>query len=368
MAARQGSMARRAALAALALGFSAALPAVAAEAPAPPSGAGFIIAPVVYYTPETDLAWGLVAIHYFRLDARRDTRLSHYRFNVIRTRKRQSIAQADFELYSPLGRYLLDGTAKYSYYPDRFYGIGNRSAEEGREDFTSQNWRLRLDLQRRWGRSFFAGLRLDLHAISMRQTEEGGLLASGGVSGGAGGSVSGLGLLLRWDSRDNTFSTRRGGYASLLLSRYLRFLGSDYRFGQLDVDARRYWPVSPRAVLAAQALFRAAWGDPPFQALPRFGGLNLLRGYFDGRYRDRIMLALQADWRHSLGRRLGLCAFAGLAQVQRRASRLELDGFHAAAGGGVRYKFNPRENLILRLDAGFAGGAPAFYLTFAEAF
>jgi hypothetical protein len=37
-------------------------------------------------------------------------------------------------------------------------------------------------------------------------------------------------------------------------------------------------------------------------------------------------------------------------------------------GIGLRYKFNLRENLNIRLDVGFAGPSPAFYLTFAEAF
>ena len=57
-----------------------------------------------------------------------------------------------------------------------------------------------------------------------------------------------------------------------------------------------------------------------------------------------------------------------LAQVQPKIALLALGEFHAAAGVGLRYKFNPRENLNIRLDVGFADSAPAFYLTFAEAF
>jgi hypothetical protein len=152
------------------------------------------------------------------------------------------------------------------------------------------------------------------------------------------------------------------------LGRYVRVLGGDYSFGQFAVDARRYWPLGRGATLAAQGIFKSVWGDCPFHALPRFGGLNLLRGYFDGRFRDRAMLAVQAEYRRPLSGRFGLCGFVGIAQVQPRISLLELDGFHAAGGAGLRYTFNRRENLVLRLDAGFAGPAPAFYLTFAEAF
>ncbi len=357
---------------ALAVAFVLALAAgslrAAAEEAAPPPRGGFIIAPVVYYTPETRIAWGFVGIHYFRFGAAaRSARLSHYRFNVIRTQNKQSVAQVDYELYLAGGGFLLDGMAKYSYYPDRFYGNGNRTREEDREDFTSSNWRLQLNLQRRWGDDLFAGLHLETYDVSMRARQDDGLLAGGTIPGAAGGTVNGLGVFAKWDNRDNTFSSSRGVYAALSLNRFFRLLGGDHAFGQLALDARGYWPLG-RNVLALQGIFRSAWGDCPFQALPRFGGLNLLRGYFDGRYRDRAMLALQGEYRLRLGRRVGLCAFAGMAQVQQKPALLELDGFHAAGGAGVRYKFNPRENLVVRLDVGFAGAEPAFYLTFAEAF
>jgi hypothetical protein len=330
---------------------------------------GFVVAPVVYYTPETRLAWGIVGIHYFRLGERqRSTRLSHYRFNLIRTQKKQSIAQVDYELYLPGGRFLIDGMVKYSYFPDRFYGIGNRTREEEREEFTSSNWRLQLNLQRRWGDFLFFGLHLETFDLSMREVESGGMLAAGTVTGSRGGTISGLGLFIKWDSRDNTFSPARGAYASLFLNRFLHSLNGDFRFGQLAVDARSYWPLGREQVLAVQGIWRSAWGDCPFQVLPMFGGLNLMRGFYDGRYRDRNMLAVQAEYRRPLWGRFGICGFAGAAQVQEKAPRMRLDGFHPAAGFGLRYKFNRRENLNVRLDVGFAGSTPAFYLTFAEAF
>ncbi|MBN2346335.1 MAG: BamA/TamA family outer membrane protein [Candidatus Aminicenantes bacterium] len=336
-----------------------------------PPRSGFVVAPVIYYTPETSLAWGLVGIHHFRLGrSQPPARLSHYRFNFIRTRKRQSIAQVDTELYVAGGRFLIDGTAKYSYYPDRFYGIGNRTAEEAREDFTSSNWRLQLSLQRRWGKSLYAGLRLETHSVSMRGTQVGGELEAGAVAGAAGGVVTGLGVFAKWDSRDNTFSPSSGTYGALFLSRFARALGGDFAFGQASVDVRGYVRLGHGQVAAIQGVLRSLGGEAPFTQLPRFGGLNLLRGYYEGRYRDRAMLAFQAEYRRPLQGRFGLCVFAGIGQVQPRTSLLSLAGFHAAGGAGLRYVFNRREKLNLRLDVGFAGfaGEPAFYLTFAEAF
>jgi len=339
-----------------------------AAAPAPPRG-GFVVAPVAYYTPETRLAFGIVGIHYFRLGhAARPSRLSHYRFNFIRTQNKQTIAQVDYELYLADGKFLVDGMAKYWLFPDRFYGIGNRNTEADREDFSSRNWRLQMNLQRRWGRNLFSGLHLEYFPLRVVETDGGGRLAAGDIPGSRGGTLAALGLFGKWDSRDNTFSAARGTYGAIFLNFFTRALAGDFAFTQLILDARKYFCLGAAQVLAVQGVFKSVRGDCPFQTLPLFGGQNLMRGFYEGRYRDRNLLALQAEYRRPLWGRFGLCGFAGAAQVQDRASRLALGEFHVAGGIGLRYKFNRRENLNIRLDIGFAGPAPAFYLTFAEAF
>jgi len=333
------------------------------------SRGGFVIAPVVYYTPETLFSWGIVGIHYFQLGhSVLPSRLSHYRFNLVKTQKEQTIAQVDYELYLAGGTILIDGMAKYSLYPDRFYGSGNRSATESREDFNARNWRLQANIQRRWGTKLFAGLHLEMFSQKIIETASDGLLVTGIVPGSRGVRLAGIGLFSKWDSRDNTFSTAQGTYCALFLNFFTKALGSDFTFSQLTLDARTYLPAGRGSVLAVQGIFKSAWGECPFQTLPMFGGLNLLRGYYEGRYRDKSMLALQAEYRLPVWGRFGLCAFAGLAQVQPRPGLFSAREFHAAGGAGLRYKFNPRENLNVRLDVGFAGPSPALYLTFAEAF
>jgi len=339
------------------------------EKAAAPARGGFVVTPVLYYTPETRIAFGIVGIHYFRL-GRRDpkSRLSHYRFNFIRTQNKQSIAQVDYELYLAGGKFLFDGMAKYWLFPDRFYGIGNRNSEADRENFTSRNWRLQMNMQKRWGGNLFAGLHLEFFSLSVVETENGGRLAAGDFPGSRGGTLSALGLFGKWDNRDNTFSAASGAYCALFLNFFSPALASDFTFTQMILDARKYFPLGAAQVLAVQGVLKSVWGDCPFQTLPMFGGLNLLRGFYEGRYRDQSMLAVQAEYRRPLWGRFGFCGFAGAAQVQNKISRLALREFHAAGGIGLRYKFNRRENLNIRLDAGFAGSAPAFYLTFAEAF
>jgi hypothetical protein len=122
-------------------------------------------------------------------------------------------------------------------------------------------------------------------------------------------------------------------------------------------------------VLAYQAIARATTGDPPFQLLPAIGGQNLLRGVYDGRYRDRYALAGQAEYRAHLWWRFGAVAFLGAGQVARRGGDFRIDGLHPTGGGGLRFTLDPRERMNLRVDYGMGqGGTSGLYITVGEAF
>ena len=130
-----------------------------------------------------------------------------------RTQNKQSIAQIDYELYLAGGKILLDGVAKYSLFPDRFYGSGNRSSTASREDFNSRNWRLQMNLQRRWGANLFAGLRLEMFSRKILRTAENGLLAAGDISGSRGGTLSALGCSANGTAATTPFPPPRDAFA-----------------------------------------------------------------------------------------------------------------------------------------------------------
>ena len=95
-----------------------------------------------------------------------------------------------------------------------------------------------------------------------------------------------------------------------------------------------------------------------------------MRGYFQGRFTDRQMLALQGEYRGPMFWKLGWVAFGGVGQVADRWGDLQLDGFKASLGGGVRFLVSPRETLFIRADLGYGvnTGSTGFYLNIGEAF
>jgi outer membrane protein assembly factor BamA len=204
---------------------------------------------------------------------------------------------------------------------------------------------------------------------ALLETADGGLLAGGAVPGSAGGTLAGAGLSVVRDTRDHVVSSTRGSYAAMTVRRVGAPFPGDFDFNRATLDLRLFRPLGRGQVLGVQAYGRSAVGDVPFQSLPVLGGQRIMRGVFEGRYRDHHLVAAQAEYRLHVWRRLGLVGFAAAGQVAPRLDGLALSELHYTAGYGLRFLLNAQEGMNLRLDFGYGGGgASGVYITAGEAF
>jgi hypothetical protein len=81
------------------------------------------------------------------------------------------------------------------------------------------------------------------------------------------------------------------------------------------------------------------------------GGGSIMRGYYQGRYRDNVLLATQAEVRWPLGGRFGIVGFAGLAEVQSGFGDMNFDDLEPSVGGGLRFRFNKAEKNLRATSA-----------------
>jgi hypothetical protein len=94
-----------------------------------------------------------------------------------------------------------------------------------------------------------------------------------------------------------------------------------------------------------------------------------MRGYYLGRYRDKNMIAIQAEYRWLPAIwRFGIVGFAGFGDVADKISRFDFGGFEYSYGFGLRFLLNPEQKINLRLDFGFGKGTSGIYFTAGEAF
>ena len=330
---------------------------------------GVLLLPVLFYTPETEFAAGASLLRYFRATgATLEARPSKIWATAIVTQRSQYIADLFGELYFDDERYLSRGDVSYAKFPDKFWGVGPDTPDSNEESYTPKTFFAFLSLQNQVAQGFNVGVRYEFSSIRITETEPGGLLDAGFIAGSDGGILSGAGVFINWDTRDNIMYPARGSYHTLSVSLFGSALGSDYDFAKYVVDIRYYIPLGRPFVLAVQGLLNASSGIVPFQSMAMLGGQNVLRGYYQGRYRDLNGIVAQAELRAHLFWRVGAVVFAGAGNVANRLNNFDWEFIRHSTGFGLRYTFDKGEHLNLRLDVGFGEDSTGMYITAQEAF
>lgn len=343
----------------------------------------FIPFPIVFSQPETGLGYGIAMLPVWRFGADTAVRKSNARLLAWRTQNNQSLVQLMHNVFTPGEQYLVSGELSYYYkFPINYYGYGPRTS---RDDKSVIEYKLIIASQRvlrRVRRNTFVGLQYrftNLRDVQVRQNIDEGtprqrpslLLQRPAREYQQNTAVSGLGPSLLYDGRDNILSTFRGNYLEMTALLNGAALGSDYRFTRFLLDARHFQPLRPssKTILATQLVVQFNTGTVPFRELANLGGDKILRGYYDGRYRDRQLLALQAELRRPLFWRFNGVVFGSLGQVGNTLGALADSPVKATGGAGIRFKYNRRDRLNIRFDYGFGrDGSSGFYFSIGEAF
>lgn len=169
------------------------------------------------------------------------------------------------------------------------------------------------------------------------------------------------------DSRDHEQYPRNGWLVTARASLYRESAGSDFDAETLKLSANHYLPMRDQDVLASRIVVRSSSGDAPFFLLSTFGGGTDLRGYPSGRYRDRMMYALQTEYRWHVSDRWILTGFAGFGEVADSFADMG-DNFLPAAGIGARFILSEKHRVSLSTDIAVGNDGAEFYFGVGEAF
>lgn len=182
------------------------------------------------------------------------------------------------------------------------------------------------------------------------------------------GVQSGLGIMLYNEARDNTINAHKGSY---FISNFVLFspsFRSNFKFSYLQIDYRRYFPLSEKMTLATQFYSEINFGDVPIQSLAQMGGGKKMRGVYLGRYRDKLMTILQAEFRFPIYWMFSAVAFGGLGEVAPALNSYTFNGIKWSAGAGLRIMVDPVHKANIRLDFATSRDQKFFLFGFGEAF
>lgn len=179
--------------------------------------------------------------------------------------------------------------------------------------------------------------------------------------------IGAITIPIDFDTRDHEQFPRNGWLISGRTALYRKSAGSDFDAETFKIVANHYRPMRDRDVLAFRAYIRTTNGDAPFFLLSTFGGKTDLRGYPSGRYRDRMMYALQSEYRWQYSERWIFTGFAGFGEVAESFSDFG-ENFLPAAGIGTRFVLSKKHRIGLSMDIAQGIDGTEYYFGIGEAF
>jgi hypothetical protein len=266
--------------------------------------------------------------------------------------------------------------------PDNYWGVGyNKAINTPKSDtttaYTRNYWRFYQRLMFRTSQKIFVGFVIDLNETKASNLNELMAQDENVLADGTKVFNTGVGIEVSYDTRDFVQNAYKGIFISGILTSYSDFWGGNSNYNILDLDYRQYQTIKrERRTLAWQVKGRFTFsGETPWTDKSMLGGLDNMRGYTMGRFRDDNMLFTTVEYRHMFLRkklnkqnnynsRFGYVTWFGAGSVVSTISKM--NNWFRNDCIGLRAVLQPRMNI--RVDYGWAKGEKGVYITFSEVF
>ncbi len=261
------------------------------------------------------------------------------------------------------GRFRVDFTSYFYSLPSDFWGIGydaGRYAEKS--TYKRHQAQVKFDFMYRFLQNTYAGVNVSYNYIAGKKFTRPEYL---GGQERINNNI-GAGIFLMYDSRDYITNPSRGAFIKLEQRAFPEFLGNEGTFHRTEFTASTYLKIWKGAILAYDLHGMFNTGSVPWTMLSMMGGSSRMRGYYDGRYRDRNLVETQLELRQKVYNRHGFVVWGGAGNVFPKWGKFDWSHTLPTYGLGYRWEFKNRVNV--RLDYGFGKNTSGFIFNINEAF
>jgi outer membrane protein assembly factor BamA len=317
--------------------------------------------PAFGYSPETRTYVGAVVLFTFNLYKDTLTRTSNAKVEFNYTWNKQMILEAEWNYFLKEEKWFTRGKLHYSKFPDLYYGIGSATPDSNKLGFNSDRIVAEMGLLKKVGDRLFSGgfvKYIDYKNVSYTSDA---VLYPELVNA----STIGVGYTILSDKRNSLLTPTKGSYVNFNIS----YNAAKKSYVKLFLDVRGYKTWNNKYTLAGRFVHDVNIGEPPFYDYAFLGGDRFVRGYYFGRYRDKVLSSIQAEFRAHIVWRIGLAAFGGLSSIYPEAYEIQTKNAKYNYGLGLRFLMDKKDRTNLRLDYAIGqDGNDGFYVSFGESF
>lgn len=328
----------------------------------------FLIAPQFDRGPETGILTGIYYLQLYKNKRDSSTRTSNTETFLSTTQKHQYIVELNETILFHKEKYILRGSSMLTRYNEYFFGLGNDHNLKNKDTIEFNLFQSTQRFTRVITQKFFAGLQYQYYQTYNIDYRYNSILNTHQVFGKDGSTTSGVGPVFLYDTRDNVIYTRTGTYLDLSALFVRKELGSTCNFTNITLDARKFIRFYKNDVICFQYILNYNQGNVPFRQLGMLGSDIMMRGYYMGSYRDKVMTCAQAEMRIPVWRFVGMVLFASAGEVQPDLQAFNWEDVRVAYGFGLRFMLIKHERVNVGGDLGFGKGSKALYFGSGESF
>ena len=266
---------------------------------------------------------------------------------------------------APKGRYRIDYHLYFYSFPSEFWGIGYEMGDNDANKSDMKRWQAQAEVSFlfRVADNFYIGPMASYDYVIGKHIERPELLQ--GMDQHTWNVGAGVSLV--YDNRDNLTNPHRGICLNINQMFRPRFMGNDYAFSTTAFRFDAYQRLGKGTVLAEDIGANLNFGNPSWGMMAELGGTHSMRGYYEGRYRDKHSLEATVELRQHVWKRNGIVVWVGAGTIFPKFSALRSKQILPNAGVGYRWEF--KKNVNVRLDYGFGkSGQSGFLFNINEAF
>lgn len=255
----------------------------------------------------------------------------------------------------PEDRFRINYTLNFYSFPSYYWGIGYENGDNDDNKIKMDRWQSKIkgEFLVKVFENFYAGAVLTWDYVRGGGVEEEDLHLFRGMD-----LITrnyGMGLTLQYDSRDLITNASKGVYVYVNQMFRPKWLWNDYAFSTTEFITSVYKQVWKGGLIAGDLRGTFNFGNPSWAMMAKLGDTSSMRGYYEGRYRDKHSMAAQVELRQHVWRRNGVVVWLGAGTVFHDKESFKY--IFPNYGFGYRWEFKKRVNV--RIDVGF--GKPGQY-------
>lgn len=239
-----------------------------------------------------------------------------------------------------------------------FYGLGtttNEQDEAVRYTLVMQAAIAQVDWQLAPESPWWLGVRLVYARIDPKLRDD---PLFPGLEDRVRSTLTGPGVQLIYDTRDNVFTPTRGAYSETSAIVFDEAFGGDVDFRRYEQLLMGWWTLAPSVTLGLRGDYQQVEGDVPFYARPYI----LMRGIPAMRYQGNRVGTVEAELRWQFHGRWSVVAFGGGGRA-RLDDGLASGTQDAGAGGlGFRYEIARKFGMHVGIDVARGPEDTAVYI------